>query len=308
MSKLYIYDFEVTISFAEVSFLDYTSDKHYTFQFDDDVGKYERDALVTFIKDKMLVGYNNLTFDNLLLNYCIKHPKVKASDLFKLADGIINGQKTQDFNLYKVYKDYIHSDLYESIDLMRLLFSKKLRCSLKELECSLNFKSVREFPHGFNKKLSSGEKQELISYNLVDCEATKLLLSKSIETLKIRRWMQDEYNIDGFSMDSVNAGVKILEVLYEKEIGNSDFKKQRSYRDKINIKDVILQQVSFKTKQFNEVLEVYKKHIWYSKDFDEALFEDGKLLHEPLINGFKFKFSLGGLKCGLFISNYKVIN
>jgi len=295
MSKLWIYDWETTISFAEVSFLEFNSDKHVTFQIDDDTGRNDRQQLIDFVKGKMLVGFNNQTFDNIHTNYCIKNKTVKAADLYKISGQIINGQKDQGFNLYKEFKDYLKSDLYESIDLMRLLFSKKLRCSLKELECSLNFKSVREFPHGFDKKLTSSQKEELIAYNLIDCEATKLVFSKSIDALKIRRWMEEEYGIDAFSLDSVNSGVKIIEVLYQKEIGNADFKEQRTFRDKINIKDIILPQVEFKTKAFQDVLQVYKNHTWYSKHFIEELFEDGKLLHEPLINGFKFKFSLGGL-------------
>src|SRR5690606_19641726 len=60
-------------------------------------------------------------------------------------------------------------------------------------------------------------------------------------------------------------------------------------------RDIILPLVEFETVEFNRVLDAYKGHTWYSKHFDEDLFEDSKFKLEPVINGFKFKFSLGGI-------------
>jgi len=293
--KLQLYDWECVLGYACVTFLSYKTGKHKVFEIDDDVGISQRDALVDFIQGKMLVGYNSLTFDNLLTNYCIKHKNVRAADLYELTSRIINGQKNNpDFNLYKEFSNYLNSADYESIDLMRLLFSKKLRVSLKELECSLNYVSVQEFLHPFNITLDKHQKEELKEYNLVDCKATKLVLDRSMESLRLRRWVQEEYGIDTFSMDGVTLGAKILETEYYKATGDTKFTKLRTVRDFIKIKDVILPFIKFETEPFKEVLNVYKSHTWYSKDFDEELFKDNSLLYEPLIKGFKFKFSLGG--------------
>lgn len=295
MSQLYVYDWESMKDYAEVSFLHYDDNELHTFVFDDDTGQCDRNELLEFVKGKTLVGYNNLTFDNILTNYVIKHKNVNASQLQNITHRIINGQKNKEFNIYKEFKDYIYPELYDSIDLMRLLFSKKLRVSLKELECSLNYENVQEFSYPYDQKLTKDVKKALIEYNINDCKATKLVLQKSIKALQLRRWMQTEYGLDAFNLDSVNGGVKILEVLYEKEIGSAEFKKQRTLRERIDIKDIILPQIKFETKAFQSVLNLYRKHTWFSKHFDEELFEDSKFKEEPLINGFRFKFSLGGL-------------
>lgn len=292
---LWVYDWETMYNLAEVSFLSYENDECHTFKIDDDTGENDREALIKFIKGQTLVGYNNKTFDDIVTNFVVRHSDATALELHRLASKIINGQKDEGFNLYKELQPYLKSDLYKSIDLMRLLFSKKLRVGLKELECSLHHDNVEELPYAYDKVLTSEEKQQVIEYNINDCRATKLVLQKSMEALQLRRWMMKTYGIDAYSMDGVNGGVKILEILYEKQIGNSDFKKETSMREYIHIKDIILPQVKFKTKAFKEVLKVYQNHTWYSKHFDENLSEDSKLKYEPLIGDFRFKFSLGGL-------------
>lgn len=291
---LWVYDWETLPNIAEVSFLSYEGDELHTFVIDDDTGQNDRVELTEFVKGQTIVGYNNKTFDDIITNFVIKNPKVKAYDLYKVTQRIIGGQKKDDFNIYKEFSGYMKHESYWSIDLMRLLFSKKLRVGLKELECSLQHDNVQDFEI-FDRPLTPEEKVELIAYNINDCRATKLVLQKSMEALQLRRWMQKEYGIDAFSMDGVNGGVKILEIMYERATGDNAFKKQVTMREWVHIKDIILPQVKFETPEFNAVLDVYKKHTWYSSHFDEDLFEDSKLKFEPLMHGFKFKFSLGGL-------------
>lgn len=278
-----------------VSFLSYDSDEYKLFIIDHSLGINDREELIEFIKDKTLVGYNNLTFDNLHLNYIVKHPDVTELDLYNLTQRIIGGQKNPEFNIYKEFKSYIYTDLYDSIDLMRTLFSKKLRVSLKELECSLNFFNVEELPYEYDAILTNEQKLKIQAYNKNDVEATKLVLEKTIPALKLRRWMQKEYGINAFSMDGVSAGVNILATKYEKEIGDRTFLKDKTIREMVKIKDIILPFIKFDSAGFQGVLEKYQKHTWYSKHFDEKLFEDSGLTIKPKINNAEFKFSLGGL-------------
>lgn len=304
---LWVYDFETMVNLCEVTFLAFDTDDCHTFLIDDDTKQNDRKKLIEFVKNQTLVGYNNKTFDDIILNYIIKHDDITANELHKVANKIINGQKEEDFNVYKVFQPYLNNNSYWSIDLMRLLFSKKLRVGLKELECSLQHDNVEELPIAYDKYLTEEDKEKVIAYNINDCKATKLVLQKSIEALQLRRWMKNEYGIDAFSMDGVNGGVKILEVMYAQEIGNRNFYDLRTNREWVHIKDIILPFVKFDTPEFNQVLKVYQNHTWYSAHYDEQLFEDSALSLEPIINQFKFKFSLGGLhgdtKGGIWESN-----
>lgn len=292
--KLYVFDWETYKNFGCVSFLEYDTDERVTFIFDENVN--QRKELLAFIKEKkVLVGYNSVSFDNVILNYVMDNPRVNSADIYAIAQKIISLQRRDDGSYYREFKQYLKSDKYFPIDLIRLLFSKKLRVGLKELECSLNHHNVEELPYPFDSVLTEEQKQKVISYNINDCEATKLVLQKSMEALKLRKWMHKEYGVDAYSLDGVNGGVKILELLYAKEVKNNLFKEDRTVRESINIKDIILPIIQFETPEFNKVLNMYKKHIWYNKDYDEDAAEDNKFKYEPVINGFGFKFSLGGL-------------
>lgn len=311
--KIWLYDVENYSNFFCVTFYSNDSDEYYTFIID----KFnnDRSKILSFIRErKILVGYNSKTYDDVILNYIIANPKCTCLDLYNLGQKIIALQKRDDGSFYKELRQYLHSDKYFGIDLMRLLFSRKLRVSLKELECSLNFHNVEELPYAFDSTLSEEQKKKIASYNVNDCKATKLVLEKSMEALKLRKWMNKEYGIDAYSLDGVNAGVRILEVLYEKEVGNNAFRNERTFREWVDIKDIILPIVKFDTPEFNKVLNVYKNHRWYSKHFDEQLFVDSKLKFEPVINNFRFKYSLGGLhgdtKGGFWESNddYEILS
>lgn len=310
--EVYVFDWETYPNFACVSFISHDKDLVKTFVIDENIN--DKKKIEQFVKDKILVGYNSKTFDNILTNHVIKKKKISCEDLYDITQKIIGGQKGDDLYLYNEFKDYIEPTTYGSIDLMRLLFSKKLRVGLKELECSLHHDNVEELPYPFDSNLTEYQKSRVISYNINDCRATKKVLTRSIEAIQLRKWMKKEYGIDGYSTDGVNAGVKIIEILYEKEIGNNNFKKENTNRDYVAIKDCIIPIIKFETKEFQDVLDAYKKHIWYNKDYDEDLGEDSKLKLEPVINGFKFKFSLGGLhgetKPGIWESNdeYEVIS
>lgn len=292
MSKLWVYDEEVYPNYFLCSFMAYKDGEVKSFVIDS--SNNDRKELVEFIKDKILVGYNSLTYDNILLNHIVRH-EMTSKELYYVSQRIINGQNIPDFNIYQEFKGYMNTDLYESIDLMRMLFSKKLRVSLKELECSLNHHNVQELPYPFDVELNEEQKQKVKEYNINDLEATLLVLKKSLDALKLRRWMKKTYDIDAFSMDGVNGGVKILELLYEKEVGNRAFTKERTFRDWVNMEDIILPIVEFETDSFKNVLNAYKRHTWYSNHYDERLFRDNKFKVEPNINGIGFKFSLGGM-------------
>lgn len=306
--KIWIYDVETYPNFFCVTFLAYKGDKHHTFVIDNK--RNDSKALIKFVDNIRLVGYNNKTFDNIHTNFILKNGGATAKQLYDITQRIISLQRKDTLDFYREFNDYLNSDRYRSLDLMRMLFSKKLRVSLKELECSLQHDNVEELPYPFDTYLDEQQKQKVIEYNLNDCIATKKVLKKSVEQIHIRNWMKEQYGFDATNLDSVNAGVKILEVEYSKRTGVKDLKKRGgTNRDFVKIKDVILPIIEFETEDFNRVLKGYKSHIWYSKDYNLKKNEDQKFLLEPIINNFKFKFSLGGLhgytQAGIWESNDK---
>lgn len=294
--KPYIYDVETYKNFFCCTILALNSEHSEVYIIDDE----QNDAykIIEALSNKYLIGYNNKTFDNVIVNYIFKNPNVvDAYQLHKLANDIIaSGQKNSPVDFYETFKQYLSNDAYKSIDLMKMLFSKKLRVSLKELECSLNSHNVQELPYPPDTELNAIQKQDVLAYNMNDCIETRKVALGSLKEIQLRAWTKREFGVDGYSLDGVNLGVKILEQKLADKIGNRDFTKLKSIRNKIKIKDIIYPFIKFNTKQFNNVLDKYKA-LTVTKYFDEEANKEKwtKFEYEPQIGGYVFKYGLGGL-------------
>src|SRR5215216_971560 len=223
----YIYDIESYGNFFCCTFLSLRSDDSKLFIIDED--RNDAEALVKVIKGKYLIGYNNKNYDNVVINCIANNQKITAERIFEFSDGLIKSMNKGDHrSLYLQYGKYMHSDDYKYIDLMRMLFSKKLRVSLKELECSLNFKNVEELPYPIGSILTQEQKGRVVLYNFNDCEATKEVAIRSLKDIKLRKWTQKRFGVDVYSLDGVNLGVKILEKKLAEKLGNSDFTQKKT--------------------------------------------------------------------------------
>lgn len=294
----YIYDVETYGNFFCCTFLALNNEDRKTYIIDDE--KSEANELIEFVKEKYLLGYNNKTFDNLVINYIFEYPKATAEELFTFASDIINTQNSDDQRaFFTKFKRFLANPNYSYIDLMRMLFSKKLRVGLKELECSLNFENVEELPYKVGSTLNSTQKEKVIEYNINDCRATKKVALNSLKDIKLRAWTKKNFNVDVFSLDGVNLGVKILEQKLYERIGNKDFLNQKTIRKTINLKDIIYPFIKFETKEFQAVLNKYNSTT-IKKYFDVKKGKErwSKFTHEPVIGGYLFKYGLGGLHFG----------
>lgn len=291
----YIYDIESYGNFFCCTFLPLRSDKSKLFIIDDK--RSDATQLIQAVKKKYLIGYNNKSYDNIVINYIIKNPNVTAEQIFAFQSEVIALQnKGNQKDFYIKFGHYIYNDDYKSIDLMRMLFSKKLRVGLKELECSLNFKNVEELPYPIGSILTEEQKNRVAQYNLNDCEATKEVANKSLKDIKLRKWTEERFGVDCYSLDGVNLGVKILERKLAEKLGNSDFTKTNTNRKTVDVKDVIYPFIKFETPEFNEVLKTFNNLKCY-KYFDKKLnkLRWNKIKYEPQIGDYKFKYGIGGL-------------
>lgn len=257
----------------------------------------DREGLIQAFKNIYFIGFNNKGYDNLVINYITSKPDVTSQDIFRFSDNVIRAQRQLSHREYYInYGKYMYCEDYKYIDLLRMLFSKKLRVSLKELECSLNFKNVEELPYPIGATLTEEQKQKVIEYNYNDCEATKAVAKKSQPDIKLRKWTAKNFGVDGYSLDGVNLGVKILEKKLADKLGNDDFAKTNTKRTKIQIKDIIYPFIKFDTPEFNEVLKRYRDFVTY-KYYDKKLKKERwkPFKYEPLIGPYMYKFGLGGL-------------
>ena len=216
-----------------------------------------------FHTNKYFVGYNNHHYDNPIINYIIEYSHILinlpytqiCSSIKNMSDIIINED-----NLDK-WKHWKYMQYFESIDLLTMLFSSKLRCGLKEMEVTMNFSNVQEFNGDFNDYLPTNKIDEMIAYNLNDVNATIELLNRCKDKLELRVWIEDTYDISCLSRDDVNTGMELLKQKYleRTHLKWKDIKDLRSPKDIMNLNDIILPFIKFDTPILQNVLKEMKE-------------------------------------------------
>ena len=220
----------------------------------------------------MFCGYNNKHYDDVVINYIVDfYYKLEqlyyariCQSLFNLSNTIVTAEEG-DTSKFKRWK---YANYFESMDLLTLQFSSKLRVGLKEMQVTMHYHNVREYEGDFDSPLPEDEIDSMIEYNVNDVDSTTELLNKLSKDIALRKFIEEEYGINAYSMDSVKFGETLLAQKYCELTGIS--KKQletmRSPMDYIPLKDVILPTIHYKNPKLQAVLEEMKEQVVYSKE------------------------------------------
>lgn len=220
----------------------------------------------------LLCGYNNKNYDDVVINYIIDlYDKLRyksylhiCQSLYNLSQYIIETEDTLDSKL----KQWKYAKFFDSMDLLRMLFSSKLRVGLKEMQVTMHYKNVQEFSGDFSRFLSVDRIDEMIKYNINDVESTETLLNRCKKDIDLRIFIEDEYGIPCLSMDSVKFGETLLAKRYCEAIGISkkQLEEMSSPMDYVPLKDVILPIIQYKNSILQNVLREMKEQIVYTKE------------------------------------------
>lgn len=229
---------------------------------------------------RMFCGYNNKHYDDVVINYIIdfyyklsqlSYLKVCKS-LFNLSSTIVNSEEG-DVEKFKRWK---YANYFESMDVLTMQFSSKLRVGLKEMQITMYYPNVQEYDGDFNSPLLSSDIDKMIGYNINDVDSTTELLNRldrygkepEKSAIELRKFIETEYGINAYSMDSVKFGETILAKKYCEATGLSkkQLESMRSPMDYIPLKDVILPFIKYKNPKLQEVLEDMKGQVVYSKE------------------------------------------
>ena len=246
-----------------------------------------------FNTDRIFVGYNNLHFDNPIMNYIIEYSEVMndktylqiCQSIYNLTQTIIKS-KDEDIQIWKKWKYQVR---FETFDLLTMLYSNKLRVSLKDMQVTMQYKNVQEFTYDWKKPLPDELIESMIVYNINDVNATEELLNRSKKDIDLRIAIEDEYNVSALSKDGVNIGMEILKQKYLEKSGLSwwDIKDLRSPVDYIPLKDVILPFIEYKHPTLQKVLSEMK----------EQIVSPGRKGYENnfVFNGLRYTVGVGGI-------------
>ena len=221
---------------------------------------------------RLFCGYNNHHYDDVIINYIIDYrTKLAGLPYWKICQSLFNLSTTivedEDGSREKL-KRWKYAHYFESMDLLTMQFSQKLRVGLKTMQVTMHYKNVYEYEGDFNQPIQVDKIDEMIAYNVNDVESTTELLNRLKEQIDLRLFIEKEHGIDCLSMDSVKMAETFLLEEYSKRSGipKNVIKEMRSPMDYIPLKDVILPFIKYKNPKLQDVLEDMKKQIVYSKE------------------------------------------
>lgn len=212
-------------------------------------------GLVTFFyEDYYFVGYNNIHYDNPILNYIImlynKHyfnsysTRELTESIFRMSQLVID--KNSDFDLWKEYK---YARNFLSIDLLTMLYSKALRVSLKEMQVTMQYKNVEEFVVDWHQDLPEKDIDRLISYNINDVESTEELLYRCKDLLELRIETEKDFGLPCLSLDRVNLGDRLLQlkVIEKTGLNKKQLENMKSPANYVDLEKVIFPWIKFES-------------------------------------------------------------
>ena len=218
-----------------------------------------------FNTNKIFAGYNNIHYDNPIINYIIDYYNVMkdktyieiCKSIFNLSKTILNSKEGEE----DIWKKWKYQQWFESFDLLTMLYSTQLRVGLKEMQVTMQYPNVQEFVYDWDIPLVESKFDEMIQYNINDVESTSELLDRCKKDIELRIAIEDEYGVRVLSKDGVNIGMKIITQKYLEKTGQTwwDIKDLRSPMDKIPLKDVILPFVKYDSPILKDMLDTLKK-------------------------------------------------
>ena len=309
--KVYVYDIEVFQNIFHCSVKNTETGEIYKFEISE--RRNQLRELVKFFKqvdsyikwgdfyttdleiksEIIFCGYNNLHYDNPIINYIIEYEdKLMSYNVATICSSIFNLSRTittsteDDIETWKHWKYQIWFDTF---DLLTMLYSNKLRVGLKEIQVTMQYPNVQEFVCDWSKPLPLEDFDNMIDYNINDIESTAELLNRCKKDIDLRIAIEDEYGVRVLSKDGVNIGMKILTQKYLEKTGLTwwDIEGLRSPMDYIPLKDVILPFIKYDSPILQRVLD----------DMKSQIVSPGRKGYENnfIFNGLRYTVGVGGI-------------
>lgn len=246
-----VYNCKVFLNYFSVVIKDTESNKIQTYE----VGFNKNDLpkiCKLFIKKNIYFCTYNATHYNvpiinfLLMNYTslIKCPIWEINNRIKsISDTIINSQTSEPWRQYK------YANLFYSLDLMTMLFSKKHRTGLKPVQITMDYSNVEDYSINFNNLIEEDNVDIINNVNLNDVLSIEYLMNKVKDKIDFRINIYETMGINVINSDDVNLGVDIVKINYLRDTKKKwdDIKNLKTYCDRVKLNEILLDSIYFKT-------------------------------------------------------------
>ncbi len=192
-------------------------------------------------------------YDTPIINYIIDYHQIMQYKTYReICQSIYNLNRliiTSTDGNFTSWSKWKYKVYFESLDLLTMLYSQKLRVGLKEMQVTMQYHNVQEYDGDFCSDLLVSEIPNMVSYCDNDVNSTEALLYRCKKDIDLRIAIEDEYGVKVLNKDGVNIGMKIITQKYLEKTGQTwnQIKDLRSPCDRIDLSKVILPFIKFET-------------------------------------------------------------
>lgn len=241
-------------------------------------------------RNELLIGYNMENFYNIVFNFILfKYNTFLNEKATFIAYYIYNVAN----NVYSetIDKNWKYPKFYNCIDLLKILTSRDSSVTLTEMEMYMEEENIDDFQFVNNNAVIEYKITELKKYCIKKLHFLNSLYEQAKDKINYRFLLSREYNVNVLNRYESGIGKIIIEksILSNDKISKEELfslkeKEERSF----HLKDVIVEDISFKTKEFNKLLNDLKK-IDIINSIDEFKYNFN-------FNEYKFDLNNGGLE------------
>lgn len=298
--KLFVYDLETIINCFLFSGKFVGEPSIYTFEMSD--RKNEKAKLLDFLaylqkEQVMMMGYNSLGFDYPIIHNFLMEPYTfDSKKAYLLAQEIIGRQN------YGFTSIPFRERLIPQLDLVKInhFDNEAKRTRLKDLQFAMRSNTLEDMPYPFNEPLALEHIDEMIDYNIHDILKTEEFYNKCKHMIEMRKELQDRGVVFGdvYNYSDVKIGVEYLVNKIGRQKCYKGYEPIQTPRKTINIKDIILPKIYFRTEEYQKILDFYKSQVIHvqTKERPKLEMELAKL---------QFHFGVGGVHASVSSKHYQ---
>jgi len=244
-----------------------------------------------------MIGFNNENYDYRVIHQFFMRPDITYQEMREINDTIIKGRDPFAYSVWANKRFAPQVDLYK----IHHFDNGAKTTSLKALQINMRSDNVIESALGFDHVYTEDEvNNDLIPYNQWDVKTTKDFAHISMEEIEFRTGLVEQFGAEVLSWNSTKIGEKMLEqqlgdeACYDRSSGRRV--KRQTFRHSIKIADIIFPYITFKTPEFQSILDYLNSQTLTADEMTGNLKTKGVFTDlKTNFGGIEFSFGLGGI-------------
>lgn len=298
--KLVIYDIETIVNLITLCYKDKESGKKREFVLFDDSKEFVK--LYRFLcqlrdNNYILFGFNNISFDNQIIEFIlysgeswiVNNTPIEqiVKEIYYEAQRVIN--LPQEIRFKELLPEYRFS--IKAVDIFKQKHydgKAKMGTSLKWVQFTMDYWNIEEMPIPHDVPVKKEDIPKVLSYNWNDVDSTEAFYDKNKFETDLRVTLSERYGINLINASEPRISKDVFGKFLSEamNISYKELKELRTYRDIINVKDIIFNYTKFKNSTLQNLLTTLNKTILRPDEGFEKVFKIGNI---------EVTFGLGGL-------------